>query len=419
MSRRKFIVVPLGSAGDVHPLIWLAQLLAARGHDVAFVVQVAMADMARAAGLRVMPTGSVADQEAVIRNPDLWHPDRGFTVLANKFPRWAREMIPAIRAEVVPGQTVLVGAGVAFAARIVAEADHLPLVTVQLQPAAFMSVDDPPVLRAGLEWLPRGPRWVRRGFFALSHAFVDRQLAARINTVRAECGLKTPVRGILRDWWMSPDRVLSLFPEWYAPPQPDWPPQTVVSRFPLYDESATRPLDPALEEFLAAGDPPILFAPGSANMFAREFFAAGVAACARLGRRGLLVSQFAEHLPANLPAGVRWFPYIPFGRVFPRCAAVVHHGGIGTCAQGLAAGVPQLLMPMAHDQPDQAQRLRCLGVADYLYPKAFTAARVADKLRGLLDSPATARACREIKARMDAQLSSERVVEILEATGKP
>ena len=408
---RRYILIPLGSAGDVHPLTWLAKLLAARGHEVVMVAQTMVADIPRAAGVRVVPVGSAEEQLALVQNPDLWHPDHAFKLLAKKFPGWAREMIPAIRAEVVPGRTVLVAGGLAFAGRLVAEADRLPLITVQMQPSAFLSVADRPLMHQRLEWLRHLPDFAWRGFFALADWIVDADLAKPMNALRAELGLTTPVRGIMRDWWQSPDRVLALFPEWYAPARSDWPPQTVVTRFPLYDEAAERPPDPALEEFLAAGDPPILFSPGSANMWAKEFFAAGTEACRQLGRRALIVSRFAEHLPAD----VRRFEYVPFSRVFPRCAAVVHHGGVGTSAQGLAAGVPQLLFPMAHDQPDQAQRLKRLGVADYLYPQHFRPAAVARKLQHLLSSPSVAQSCRELQTRMRTQMPPEQVVAALES----
>src|SRR4029077_6363317 len=262
---------------------------------------------------------------------------------------------------------VLVAAAIAVGARIVAEADGVPLVTVQLQPSVFMSEDDRPLMDARLKFLQRLPRWAWQMVFSVFHKAIDRELAPQINAVRAELGLREPVRGIMRDWWMSPQRVLALFPEWFAPRRRDWPPQTVLTRFPLYDGDP--PLAAAAEAFLSEGTAPILFTPGSANMWGKAFFEAAAAACVQLKRRAMLVTPYADHIPPALPVGIRHFNGLPFSRVFARCAAVVHHGGVGTAAQGLAAGVPQLIMPMAHDQPDQAQRLQRLGVGDYLVPK--------------------------------------------------
>jgi rhamnosyltransferase subunit B len=407
----KYIFVPLGSAGDVNPVTWLAQLMAGRGHDVVVIAHAGMAHVPARSGLRTVAVGSGADHDAIVANPDLWHPDRAFNLLAATFADRAREMIPAIRAEVVPGNTVLVAAAIAVGARIVAEADGLPLITVQLQPSVFMSEDDRPLLDPRLGFLEKWPGWAWRGAFSLIHKAIDGKLAGPINTVRAELGLRQPVRGILRDWWLSRERVLALFPEWFAPRRRDWPPQTVLTRFPPYDGDP--PLDPAADAFLREGAKPILFTPGSANMWGRPFFEAAAGACQRLGRRGMLVSGYAEHVPASLPAGVRAFDRLPFSRVFARCAAVVHHGGVGTLAQGLAAGVPQLVMPMAHDQPDNAQRLRRLGVGDSLLPKHFQADAVSAKLEVLLTSEKIASSCDNAKALMAAQMPAERVADAL------
>jgi UDP:flavonoid glycosyltransferase YjiC (YdhE family) len=100
-----------------------------------------------------------------------------------------------------------------------------------------------------------------------------------------------------------------------------------------------------------------------------------------------------------LPPGVAHFDYVPFSQVLPRAAALVHHGGIGTCAQGLAAGVPQVVMPLAHDQPDNADRLRRLGVSRTLMPKRFGGPALAATLDELLRCERTAKACRDVAER--------------------
>jgi UDP:flavonoid glycosyltransferase YjiC (YdhE family) len=191
----------------------------------------------------------------------------------------------------------------------------------------------------------------------------------------------------------------------------------VLTRFPLYDGDP--PLDAAAEAFLSQGTAPILFTPGSANMWGKAFFEAAAAACVQLKRRAMLVTPYADHIPPALPAGIRHFNSLPFSRVFARCAAVVHHGGVGTAAQGLAAGVPQLIMPMAHDQPDQAQRLQRLGVGDYLVPKKFLADAVASKLEYLLASPEVKLACEKTRALMAAQMPPERVADLLQSVFTP
>ncbi len=93
-------------------------------------------------------------------------------------------------------------------------------------------------------------------------------------------------------------------------------------------------------------------------------------------------------------AVVRAFNYVPFSKVLPRAAALVHHGGIGTTAQALAAGVPQLVVPFAHDQPDNAARVRRLGVGDFLLPRRYRVGVVLQSLRRLLASSTVRENCR-------------------------
>jgi UDP:flavonoid glycosyltransferase YjiC (YdhE family) len=191
-----------------------------------------------------------------------------------------------------------------------------------------------------------------------------------------------------------------LFPKWYCRPQPDWTPNVIQTDFPLWDEQADEPLSDEVEAFLAAGQPPIVFTPGSANIFGKDFFLAAVDACRRLGRRGVLLTRFAEQVPAGLPATVNHFPYVPLSPLLPRCAALVHHGGIGTAAQAMAAGIPQLIMALAHDQFDNADRIQRLGIGDWLTPTRFRGARVARMLGAFLGSEKTQSACRTIAQRL-------------------
>ncbi len=198
---------------------------------------------------------------------------------------------------------------------------------------------------------------------------------------------------VFKEWLHSPRRVIGLFPEWFASIQPDWPPQLRLTGFPLYDEPDEHALSPGLQAFLDGGSPPILFTPGSANRAASQFFAAALEATRRLGRRALFLTRYPEQLPALLGPDVWHEPYVPFSQVLPRCAAIVHHGGIGTCAQGLAAGVPQLTMPLGFDQPDNTTRLWRLGVGRWVRPHLFHGERVAAELAALLGDSRVAERC--------------------------
>lgn len=394
------LLMPVGSHGDVHPYIALGHALQVRGHDVTVITSAYFAPLAQKAGLPFVGLGTVEDYHACIDHPDLWHPGRavGVVLRFGALP-WMRPAYQLIADRRAPGRTVVVSSLLGFGPRLAQEKLGVPLLSLHLQPSILYSKHAPPELPLTLA-RPWFPRWGKRLLFWAGFRFVvDRAAAPGVNAFRAELGLP-PVRDVLNRWAHSPQGGVGLFPDWFAPPQPDWPPHVTLSSFPLFDEAGLAAPAADLERFLAAGEPPVVFTPGSANKHAHAFFAAGLDACRRLGRRALLLTRFAGHLPPRLPDGAAHFDYAPFSQVFPRAAAVVHHGGIGTTAQALAAGVPQLIMPMAHDQPDNAAHLMRLGVARALLPRAFRGPAVARALEELLGSPKVAQRCGALAERL-------------------
>ena len=393
----KILLFPVGSAGDVYPMVGLGRRLADRGHDVTVITCGYFRDVIDRAGLPLIEMGSAEQFRRVMDDPDLWHPLRGFQIVANwgVLP-WFRDQYRLIMQLHEPGNTLLVSSALATGARIAQEKQGIPMASIHLQPAVFWSEFESPKLGGMIP----GPRWFKRWQFALAQRlFTDRILCGPINEFRAELGL-APMRRVVERWWHSPQQVIGLFPDWFGPPQPDWIPNVALTGFPLWDSSDVSEPMPELEEFLSAGDPPIVFLPGSAMTQGKRFFSAAVDACKRLGRRAILLTPFTDQLPVDMPPTVRNFSFVPLSRLLPRSAAIVHHGGVGTTAQGLAAGIPHLVMPMSHDQPDNAARVARLGVGRPLKPRAFRPRRVAAILEGLLASNEVKRNCQEKAARL-------------------
>jgi rhamnosyltransferase subunit B len=397
----KVIVIPIGSSGDVHPLLGLALELRERGHEIVFITNGHFEPLARKSGLAFEALGTAQEYHEAINDPDLWHPTQG----TKKALEWsmARLMRPSyllIHKHHVPGETMLLGATLSLGARVAHEKLGIPLVTTQLQPMAIYSRISPPKFPAMPAW---APPWLVNIMYRFGERFVvDPIVRPPLNEYRKKLGLPPVTNSIFVDYLNSPQLVLGLFPEWYCPPPPDWPPQVRCTGFPLYDEKGITALDPQLDAFLNEGSPPVAFTPGSAMRHGLSFFTAAAQACEAIGRRGLLLTRYPENIPAKLPAGVRHFSYAPFSQVLPRCAALVHHGGIGTMAQGFAAGIPQLVMPMAHDQPDNAARIERLGAGLSLAPQKFKAPAVAAKLRALLETLSFSERAKELAKKIAA-----------------
>ena len=182
----------------------------------------AFESLARAADLEFAPLGTAEKFREVLDDPNLWHPVRGFRAVFERgvLPTM-RPSFDAIRERYIPGETLVTAHAIAFGARVAQEVLGVPLVTIHLAPSVFRGAADPPRF-AGAGWMRRMPRPIVRGMFRLiDWAICDPIIAGPLNAFRAEFGL-TPIKRIINDWWMSPQRVLGLFPEWFAPPQPDW-----------------------------------------------------------------------------------------------------------------------------------------------------------------------------------------------------
>ena len=410
----RVLLNPVGSHGDVHPLVGVGRSLQARGHRVTLVTNAAFRDLADRHGFEFAPVGTEDDYNVFTRNPDLWHPTRSLQVLfgGERVERMMRQAYAHIAERYVPGDTVLLSGSLSLAGRLAHERLGVPFATVHLQPMALMSVEDPPAY-AGVPSLRRAPRWFRRFVrWVGERVIVDRLLAKPVNRFRAELGLP-PITRVFGAWRHSPQLILGLFPEWYGS-APDWPPQFRHGGFVRYDQGEAKELAAPLRAFLDAGPPPVVVSFGSAMRVGRPYFEAAVGAVRRLGARGLILAKGGDQIPADLPPTVSHADYAPFSLVFPRAAAVVHHGGIGTSAQAMTAGVPQLVMPLAFDQADNAARLGRLGVARTVVPKRFTPERVAAALTELTTAADVAAACRDVAARVAADDRLDEICALVE-----
>jgi rhamnosyltransferase subunit B len=409
------ILTPVGSAGDVNPFVVIGRELRRRGHRVTLIASDVFADVVSNAGLSFVSSASRDEYERATSNPDLWSPRRGLSVVLDLLMAQMRRGYELIESVYEPNETILVGHPLSFFTRVFEETHRAAAATVHLAPSIFRSDFQQPVLPTGTD-LSWWPRWAKRLlWWGVDRLAVDPMILPQLNAWRAELGL-APVSRVFNSWVHSPQRVVGLFPDWFGEPQPDWPSQLRLAGFVLSDEGcAPLPEDTRVEQFVAGDDPPIVFTPGSANRHAEAFFRTAIDATARLRRRALLVTGYREHLPSVLPDHVEHASYAPFSTLFARAAAVVHHGGIGTCAQGLAAGVPQLVMPMGFDQPDNGARLVRLGVGTMIPRSQFSPPRVADALNGLLSSKTVLSKCQHWRERIAATNAVEQAAQLIEA----
>lgn len=379
-----FILATIGSAGDFNPFMGLALGLQAHGQQVTLLANEHFRPIAEKYGCGFFPLGDEAWYTFMTSDPRLWDAQQSFYLIAEKALLQFMRPVYHYLTQFDPQEVVLVTSGLVLGARLAQEKLGFKLATVHLQPVMLQSIYEPPI--RGVEFPRWFPPWLNQALFNfLDWAIMDRTLGPEVNNFRAELGLP-PTKHIFTQWLHSTDQVIGLFPEWYVPAQPDWPPHTKLTGFLAYDGELRQPITPELEAFIKEGEAPLIFTPGSAMSQGRDFYETSLAVVKKLQHKALFLTNYAENLPADLPSFVKTATYIPFRQLLPYAAVLVHHGGIGTTAQALKAGVPQLIRPLSHDQPDNARHLERLGVAQTLFPHQYTPGRVTAVLEQLLHS---------------------------------
>ena len=281
----RILVSAGGSHGDTLPFVALGKALRDRGHDVRIYANAYFESFVREAGLTISPIGTAEDHLRGINDPDITHPIRFLRVIVRALDKELAAAHDAMAADILPGNTAIVGGVLAFAARSVAELRRIPMATVHLQPTFFRSKHATMRMGPSKRW-HGAPGFLRPlGWWLIDRLIVDKTIGAAVNRYRVERGLR-PIRRLFDEWLHQADALIGMFPQWFAPPQPDWPSHLQLTGFPLYDRTPSDELPPAVEAFLAAGEPPVAFTSGTAIAAARAFFETSVEACRRSGRRG-------------------------------------------------------------------------------------------------------------------------------------
>lgn len=417
---RRIVLATFGSLGDLHPYIALAQELKSRGHEPVIATSGYYREKVEALGLRfhsVRPDAPPADDLAGFMSRVMDSRRGPRVVIREVFMGSLRETMHDLE-EAAQGADVLVSHPLTFPVRLIAETRSIAWASTVLAPFSFFSAFDPPVPPTAA-WIrglrPLGPRF-HAGLFHLARRMV-RGWSSPYRQLRSELGLP-PNGDPLFEGQHAPGLVLALFSGEFARPQPDWPPQSVVTGFCFYDRDSYEDPDlDRLREFLDAGSPPVVFTLGSSAVWAaRDFFRTSLEALSRLGERGVLLTgpdrRNSEGLA--LPSQAAAFSYAPFSQLFPRARAIVHQGGIGTTAQVLRAGKPSVVVPHGFDQFDNAYRLSRLGVGEVVPRSRYRASAIEQALRSLLGDPRVSEEARRLGEAIRRENGPERAAEALE-----
>lgn len=406
MSR--ILLTSFGSSGDLNPFLAIGLGLRARGHQVTFAVEGNFQQQVNALGFPVAPLTGNAESalmeqaEALVSRAT---PMASLRALVNEV------ILPSLPAQVgelraaAADADVLVSAAPMIPASFVADLTHIPWASVALSPvfipSAYLEPQPTPIpIPQTLQPLANRMSW------AMGMMAVRRIYDVPINRVRAEYGLPSR-RDLGQTGNLSRQLTAMAISPAYTPRPPDWPDWVHETGFCFWDTPETWHEPPDLTAFLAADGPVVALSSGSmSDRVGGAFdpmFRAGIEAIRRAGGRALVIGAPAESLPNPMPGDVFATSFAPFSSVYPRCAAVIHHGGIGTLAQGLRAGVPALVVPWGVDQFFAGAQLARVGAGRWLRRPAFTAENGARELTALLEAPSYRKRAQAIARQIAAE----------------
>ena len=421
----RIILSNIGTFGDINPLIAVALELRRRGHVPVMAIPGVYEAKIRPLGLEFHAVRPDIDPTNTIFVEMIYDVKKGterglrdflFPALRQTYDDLLRIATQPVRADLL-----LLGE-LNYAGPLVAEVTGIPWASYVLAPLSFFSAFDPPVL-------PPYPRLARadkavpgmgRAIRRLAR-FVSRKWPEPIYELRRQLGLPRGSNPIF-DAKHSPYLVLALFRGSWARNRKTGHPIRRSRAFAITTRmAATRALPAHLERFLEAGPPPVVFTLGSAAVLAAgRFYEYSARAAIKAGVRAvLLIGSDPRNRPAQeLPDSICVAEYAPYSALFSRAALVVHQGGVGTTAQCLAAGKPMLIMPYAHDQPDNARRMRRLKVARVIRRGNYTPMRVARRLRAMLEEPKFARNAQRVARKLAQEDGVRTAADALETLGR-
>lgn len=402
----RVIVTSFGSSGDFNPLLAIAAALVRRGAAVTFVANPFYERQVESTGSRFVAAGAYFDVFAALAdNPRYFEARTGAVAIWNELVAPSiREIYPVV-CDVVRsvGATAVVSHLLSYGGAWAAAKTGVGSVVVNTSAAAWLSRHEPVVFA---NW--RAPR-VLQGWITVAMRGVGRLVLDRVlRRLASELGAP-PITDIARHANLN----LGVWPEWFRRAVPDDPPRAQLCGFVFDAVDVLRPLSAELQRFLDEDEAPVVAAFGSAaSLHAADRYRAIASACAELGRRCVLIGASALGVAAGtrLAAVAR----APYAAVFPRAAAIVHHGGFGTCAEALRAGKPSLVTPFAYDQFDTAARVDAAGTGRWLRDGRridLVAAALDDVLRNSRFAAASRAAAAKIAA---ATPGADRAAELIE-----
>ena len=419
----QIIIITAGSRGDVQPFVALGQGLKGKGHQVSVCTHSSFEEFVTQYGLEYrfmnddMIRFLVSDQgHEVVESAD---GALGWLKTAIKVSKHFKPIMRRMLEEewqASQGADLIIYHPKAAGGYDIAEKLNIPLIISLPLPLMTPTRAFPCILFSKVKL----GGWFNR----LSYSFIPYAAAmysGLINRWRREV-LDLPPRRITAGARVrsngEPVPVLYAYSPHVLPRPNDWPETAVVTGYWFLDR-VNDPWQPPkeLEEFLAAGPPPVYVGFGSiAGKDPAQTGSMVLEALKISGQRGILASGWGGMEASLLPDTVFKIEQVPHDWLLPRVAAVVHHGGAGTTAAGLRAGKPTIICPFFGDQPFWGSRMVALGVGPEPIPqKKLTAEKLASAITIAVTDKEMQQRAAELGQKIQGENGVESAIRFIEA----
>jgi rhamnosyltransferase subunit B len=378
----RILIVGKGGYGDMFPMLAVAQELKNRGHAISIAAEAHHGPSIRPLGIPLTPTDADSHRRKTNSSGYL----ANITKLLGKFSSKHIETEYEVVHQAAKDVDLIIGNQVAYTAAIVRKKLGKPWVFCAPSPLAIPSRLDPPLFPYlhGLQSLTR-PFGIPPDIYINIAREVSRLNMLSSIRLQRRVGINDNRHPRFEGMYSDDLNLLMTSPALLTH-QPDWPAKTFLSGFTWFEPSFLKNAKKSekLSNFLRSGPPPIVFAPGGSKRIAPgRFYTESIAACKKLGCRGILLAAKRFHDELPVCDDILVIGYTPYAELLDGAAAIVHSGGIGALGWGLKYGVPSVMIPSSWDQYDNARLATQKGIAVTLKSRSFNASELADALRNL------------------------------------
>lgn len=385
--KKTVIITAYGTMGDMNPTIELALAIRSRGMKPVLIINSSYKKLAEEHGIEAFFYGPEVNVSEMLNKQPGYMSRKAAPVIVREIFIPLTEDLYRTTLEVIrqTEASAVVAHALSYGAIWAAKDAGIRSVCFYLAPVSFLT--------PGIFDIYRAPK---RSLFKLMFPLYLKKFNKWLKPACESIG-KTWDSEVLKDIIYGHDLIIGLWDKEWGLLKESAEDRLRICGFPLKEPVEIR--DEGLKRFLENGSAPVVFALGtSAVNVAGNFFDIALKSLDRLNRRGVFFTG-SKHLE-NLPDTVYQIPSAPYSAVFPYASAITHHGGAGTSSEAMRAGKPSVVIPFAHDQFDNAGRIKKSRVGVVLKRSGLSAENLEQAIRKVLGSEEILKASEDIGIRI-------------------